>query len=479
MGKVNPWLDEKISKLNSPPTINVLVQVTDPSMLQAVKSRLAGIQGVQVGRTAFDYIEATMPHQLVSEVAKIPGVQVHYNAPRTIHQLVLNDPLIGKFGISTIEVPYTPQQMMARFGLMLPNRLKTIPAPLFGLLPSSARRTLAAAAPKPKDVIILPTGETRKLTGVPENNKMKSTKVAVLDTGIGWPDPFLLHTTKGNIMMDATIEQPNPFDGLGHGHWCVTTAFGDSYNTRFGLCRGIADPEGGTLGSIKCLSTLGFGTTFSVISAMEKAYKWGAKVISMSLGGELQGGVDEDPECQVIQRLKDEVIFVVAAGNEGPGQWTVGSPGASPAAVTVGAWSPYYGGVAIFSSRGPNAPWYQENPDAWGRDQRKYGSDMTKPDVVAPGGGPVEEGQIPDMIYSGVRGWTDGMNDGTPGDGFDAMRGTSMATPAAAGLIALAVERGYVQTAEDVKRKMSRSSGGKSQDVGYGMITWEKLTGGA
>lgn len=475
MGKVNPWLEAKIQKLNSPPTISTLVEVDDPRQIQAVSQYLQTQPKTTVGGRAFNMIEVSMPHQAVNQVAKIPGVTVHYNAPRGIRQLSIMDPLVGKFKLSSVEVPLTPEQMLARFPFLVPNRLKTVPAFIYGMLPKSARKSLAMAAPKAKDIIILPTGETRKLLGVPEDNKMKNTKVCVLDTGIGFPDPWLLHPTKGKIYMAATIEQPNPLDGLGHGHWCITAAFGDTYDTRYGTCRGVADPEDGTLGSVKCLSTFGFGTSFSVISAMEKAYKWGAKVISMSLGGDLQGGVDDDPECRIVQKLKDEVIFVVAAGNEGPDGWTVGSPGAAPAAITVGAWSPYYSGLANFSSRGPSGQWYKDNPTEWAKDLAKYGSDLIKPDIIAPGGGPVRDGDKPDMIYSGVRGWMDGMNDETPGDGFDAMRGTSMATPAAAGLISLAVERGYVKTAADVRKKMSVGVSEKSPETGYGMVHWSKL----
>lgn len=256
--------------------------------------------------------------------------------------------------------------------------------------------------------------------------------------------------------------------------WCITCAFGDTAKTRFGECRGVADPEKGTLMSVKCLSNVGFGTAFSVIEAMERAYKWGAKVISMSLGGPLQGTVDDDPECRIVARLKDDCIFVVAGGNDGPAEWTIGSPGASPHALTVGSYSTVYNGLSLFSSRGPSGEWYKEHPDLWTQDEAKYGRALTKPDVIAPGGGPVEPDQVMDVIYSGCMGWTDGMNDLTPGDGFEGMRGTSMATPHVAGLIALAYDRGLVKTAGDVKRLMARH-GTKDKFRGYGLITWPKL----
>lgn len=503
---VNPWLAKKVAQLNSPPYISTLVEVDDPAQVNALKKQLGSVSGISVGRQAFNMVEVNMPHQLVGQVGKIPGVTVHYNAPKTIRNfnilgkgmapkitalddlravvsenigpLFALDPLLGKYSISSIEIPYTPEQMFGRFGMTLPNRLRTLPPVITGILPKPLRQTLAGFAPKNDRVIITSTGETRKWVGVPEVNKMRNTKVCVLDTGIGFPDPFLLHPTKGNIYMDMTIEHPNPLDGLGHGHWCITACAGDTWETDYGTCRGVCDPENGTLGSIKCLSTVGFGTSFSVIKAIENAYKWGAKVVSMSLGGELQGSVDDDPECKIIAKLKDEVIFVVAAGNSGPEPWTIGSPGASPHCITVGAWSTIYNGLAIFSSRGPSGIWYKDNVGQWEADLRKYGSNMLKPDCVAPGGGPVVDGDIPDMIYSGVRGWTDGMNDLIPGNGFDAMRGTSMATPIAAGIIALAVDRGYVKNAQEVKAAIAKNAGDKTPEYGYGMIHWKSLSYG-
>jgi hypothetical protein len=439
---VNPWLAKKIESLNSPPFIYTIVEVDKSKNVDEVRSYLKGVSGIQVGEKAFNMIHVAMPHQVVSTVGRIPGVTVHYDAPKGIRSIlpssvfgireILNngkfpltflDPLVGRFQISSIEVPLTPEQMLMKFPTLLPNRLLTPPAMLLGFLPQGLRQKLSSGAPKNPDIIITTTGDARKWLEVPEINKLKNTKVCIIDTGIGFPDPFLLHPTKGRIYMDMTIEHPNPLDGLGHGHWCITACAGDTWETDYGTCRGVCDPENGLLGSVKCLSTLGFGTSWSVIQAMEKAAKWGAKVVSMSLGGELQGSVDDDPECKIIAQLKDQVIFVVAAGNSGPNGWTIGSPGASPHCVTVGAWSTYYDGLASFSSRGPSGAWYASNIGQYRDDLKKYGSNLIKPDIVAPGGGPVLGQTKPDMIYSGCRGWMDGMNDGVPGNGFDAMRG--------------------------------------------------------
>ena len=471
MGEVNPWLAKKLKVVHSPETVNIIVEVLDKTRLDQVSAQL-GQLGIPPIARSFNMLQVTAPMKLVESIAAIQGVKVHYNAPVYIKSPPrILDPLIGEVSLSSVEIPFTREQMVARFGPTLLTGIATLGPRLLQQLVGI--KTSAGDVHDP-NVIIVPTGETRKFLELPQDNKMTNTKVCVLDTGVAFPHP-LFHPSKGMLHLDATIEQPNWGDLLGHGTWCTTCAFGDSANTRFGLCQGVADPENGTLGHIKCLSSLGFGTSFGIIQAMEKAWKWGAKVVSMSLGGELQGGVDEDPQCQIIKQLADEVIFVVAAGNDGPAPWTIGSPGASPYALTVGAMSPVYGDLAIFSSRGPSGVWYRDNPADWARDYRKYGTALVKPDVLAPGGGPVLKGQKTDIIYSGVVGWTDGMYDFTPLDGYEGMRGTSMATPHVAGLVALAYERGLVKTTAQVIGKMIAAGRAKDEQRGYGLITWPIL----
>jgi subtilisin family serine protease len=270
-----------------------------------------------------------------------------------------------------------------------------------------------------------------------------------------------------------------PWDGLGHGAHCITVAFGDSFvHPQYGLLRGVADPDsrvGGKVLSVKVLSNLGFGSSFGIIKGIEYAYNWGAQIISMSLGGVQQGSVDDDPECQILKQLKDEVMFVVAAGNDGVPD-SIGSPGVSPYALTVGSYSPLYKGLASFSSRGPSGEWYRDNPDDWKRDYSKYGENLIKPDCICPGGGPVYEGQKPiDMIVSGGIGWTDGMYDGLV-DGFAIMRGTSMATPACAGLVSLLLDKRKITNLDDVKQVLSRQQP-KNPEDGYGLIHYSMFGG--
>lgn len=245
----------------------------------------------------------------------------------------------------------------------------------------------------------------------------------------------------------------------------------DTKNVDYQKPKSVYDFQTERNGTIVVNGIVVHNSTDDVLKAMEVAYKWGAKVISLSLGGPLQGSaLHDDIECKVINDAKD-AIWVVAAGNEGD-PWSIESPGASPQALTVGAYSPKYGGVSVFSSRGPSGQFYSEHPDVWAQDLAEAGEDLLKPDVLAPGGGPCENGQTPiDLIYSGCQGWTDGDYDQSI-DGFSPMRGSSMATAIAAGLVALLYEKKGLRTAKDIKSAMSKNVE-KDSAKGYGLLRYD------
>ena len=453
MGQLNPYLKDLLSKTNSPKVVTLIVEFPVGTESDTLK-QLQEIPGISLGDTAFNYIRVTVPFEAISQVEAIPGIIIHYNAPVGITAApTLTDPLIGQVSLSSITIPYTPQEM--------PLRVASL----------ALRSTFSRTFHDPS-VMVLTMDEVRKELCLPENNIITKTKVAVIDTGLGLPHPAI-GVNKGLVYLTTSIG-PTPMDGLGHGTWCVTAGFGGKSKTRFGEHIGVADVRNGHIGSFKALSDIGFGTTWSVIKAIEQAVKWGANIISMSLGGPMQGSVNDDPQCRLIERLKDTVIFVVAAGNDGDnGAWTIGSPGVAPSAITVGAYSSVYCESSYFSSRGPSGDYYKHNQAVFKADNARYGDNLIKPDLVAPGGGPSKKGQVPDLILSGVVGWTQPMYVILP-DVFGAMRGTSMACPLAAGVVALAYEHGLINNAEDVKLKMKRF-GGKDTVAGYGMITYPKL----
>lgn len=75
-----------------------------------------------------------------------------------------------------------------------------------------------------------------------------------------------------------------------------------------------------------------------ILNALEAAYTDGMDVVNMSLGGGASGV--QDLLTIAVDKLDQAgMISVVAQGNDGPGSFTVGSPGSAERALTVGASS--------------------------------------------------------------------------------------------------------------------------------------------
>lgn len=199
----------------------------------------------------------------------------------------------------------------------------------------------------------------------------KGVTIAVLDSGIG-AHPDLGDRFLGQI--DFVQGEPIPYDDNGHGiHVGVTAAGSGEMNPLF-----AGPAQEANVISMKVLSGEGSGKTSDIIKAIQTAVEMkdelNIKVINMSLGGPASKNGESDPINQAIKAAKEAgVTVVVAAGNDGPDRKTVGSPGNSLNAITVGAIDdnntedPSDDKPAEFSSRGPT-------PDG-----------VTKPDVMAPG----------------------------------------------------------------------------------------------
>lgn len=142
---------------------------------------------------------------------------------------------------------------------------------------------------------------------------------------------------------------------------------------------------------------------------LEQALAANAYIHSNSWGAGSQGNYGgNDNNVDFMTNTREDLLFVVAAGNSGPGTKTTGSPGNAKNALTVGALG-HAGSttIASFSSRGPT------------QDGR------LKPDIMAPGSSTVSA--------SG-----DSNTTGTIEPPISKpMSGTSMATPTLAGNAAL------------------------------------------
>ncbi len=274
--------------------------------------------------------------------------------------------------------------------------------------------------------------------------------VSVCDTGAS-----RVHEQLRRVRIKTVMKQFR--DENGHGSWCTACVGGDrgvddflsQRSGRVVECEGMAPRC--NLMAVKCLGyVIGMGSTSHIISAIDMSLEARADVISLSLGGDsVEATPDEDPYYSVMEEVvRQGSIPVVAAGNSGPGSKTIGSPGAMPQVLTVGAYDPITGKMADFSSRGPTN---------WGD---------VKPDVIAPGV----------SINSGIVGVLD-----TSGDGmfsrYSPISGTSMSCPHVAGLVALMKEAhrkvlGQELTMDEIKTMMAALGMEKSNLYGHGAINW-------
>ena len=154
-------------------------------------------------------------------------------------------------------------------------------------------------------------------------------KVAVIDTGVDFNHPDLLGWGEdGKVIGGYNFIQTNqpPLDINGHGTQVAGVIAAD------GEIVGIA-PKAKIL-AYK-VSEDGEGVSSDlIIRAIEKAVEDGADIINISLGvNKTNSKIDK----AVNDALEKEVFVVTAAGNDGPGFHTIGSPGRNFGSVTVGA----------------------------------------------------------------------------------------------------------------------------------------------
>ena len=223
--------------------------------------------------------------------------------------------------------------------------------------------------------------------------------VAVLDTGIDTAHPDLAGQVAAS---ESFVPGESIEDGKGHGTHVASTIAGSGAASA-GKEQGVA--PGARLHIGKVLGNDGFGQESWIISGMEWATRdQHARIVNMSLGADPTDGTD--PMSVAVDQLSAETgaLFVISAGNAGPGAYSVGTPGAADAALTVGAVDS--GDVlAFFSSQGP-----------------RLGDRALKPDLTAPG---------VDILAARSHYIDEGEGS------YVSMSGTSMAAPHVAGAAAL------------------------------------------
>jgi hypothetical protein len=215
-------------------------------------------------------------------------------------------------------------------------------------------------------------------------------KISILDTGIDGTHPDLV----GKVIAENDSTDDGTTDDLqGHGTHCAGIAAG-LHNTATNVT-GVA--PGASLINAKVLNQIGFTFPSWVISGIEWSMEQNADIHSMSIvwwRGETDGW------CLVPGAVTNAIdaghVVVIAAGNEGPGEGTIGSPAIAHGAIAVAA-SDSEDAIIDLSSRGPTgdgrvgidvaAPGYEIiAPNAFWEIQEDYvaysGTSMSCPHVA-------------------------------------------------------------------------------------------------
>lgn len=224
-------------------------------------------------------------------------------------------------------------------------------------------------------------------------NAGQGVKVAVIDTGIDLTNPFMSDAGyAGNPEIDACAPHEKPGGANTNNKVIVcrvytsgkTTARGDEllafdHGTHVaGTVAGKYGTTGTVQGTDVAISGLsgvapkallgdynvfpGFGGGFvafggsafshDIAHALEDALRDGMDVANMSLGGSVQGPHDFLAEATNAS-VEGGMVVAVAAGNSGPGDATVESPGSALKALTVGAsTNPHFVGIPVILGTG-------------------------------------------------------------------------------------------------------------------------------
>jgi hypothetical protein len=192
-------------------------------------------------------------------------------------------------------------------------------------------------------------------------------RIGILDTGVDFSnpmfsDPSLLPPpgfprgdaalTNGKVIVarffqssadardsNANLGHRTAQDLVGHGSHSAAVAAGSRVDLS-GSGRRVITASGvapkAWIGSYRVFSPRAFDD--NIIAAIESAVDDGMDVINMSFGGGGSGDPLADPIIRATENaIAAGVIATISAGNAGPEAGTVGYPGASPSAITVGA----------------------------------------------------------------------------------------------------------------------------------------------
>ena len=280
----------------------------------------------------------------------------------------------------------------------------------------------------------------------------KGVTVAVVDSGLWEHDALVNDTTGRNRVLaryDALTDtlDSEVVDESGHGTH-MSSIIAHSGKTKHngrptGSYKGVA-PDA-NLVAVKVLDREGLAHVLEIVRAIQwvvdNREKYAIRILNLSFAQTPRWPYWEDPVNQAVMKAWESGIAVVAAaGNEGPGVETIGSPGNIPDIITVGAvtdsWTPNTRDddyIPDFSSRGPTP------------------SGHVKPDIVALGGhmtglirpeSAMALGQPEDMLRTGEF----------------VLTGSSQASALVSGILALLLQLEPSLTPDGIKCKLITSA---------------------
>jgi serine protease AprX len=283
--------------------------------------------------------------------------------------------------------------------------------------------------------------------------------VAVIDSGIYSHPDLLSAQGQSRVVYRQSFIGGVQYDDFGHGTHVAGIVAGSGATSNVPgsthVLTGMA-PNANLL-DLRVLDQNGSSSDSVVIAAIQQAVNlqntYNVRVINLSLGRPIYESCAIDPLCEAAEAAwSDGIVVVVAAGNGGRnGYSTVLSPGNSPHAITVGAMKTLETYprnddlIASYSSKGPTY------------------IDMTvKPDVVAPGNlvvsllapGSTLATEFPENVIGPS--YYSSTGSGAPQ--YMQLSGTSMATPAVSGIVALMLQKDPSLTPDTVKARLMKTA---------------------
>ena len=262
--------------------------------------------------------------------------------------------------------------------------------------------------------------------------------IAILDTGIYPHQDFTRPRNRIVAFRDFVNNRQSPYDDHGHGTFVAGVAAGNGYSSG-GKYRGIA-PEANIIG-VKVMDKDGSGNSSDIVAGMQwvvdHQQEYNVRIMSLSLGAKPSNS-RFDPLAAAVEAVwKKGIVVVAAAGNSGPKQNTIATPGISPMILTVGAVddkrTPDYKDDVIADFQ-PGACKWKTGETGLGCAWRQYNSCKNRQKLC--------RGLRPQHMK----------------DPYTQMSGTSVATPVVSGAAALLLDKYPNMTPSEVKEMLMKST---------------------